>query len=319
MGPHGAAPRKGCRAADWGDAAPLKCREEGRSANKQEDDEFYEDALPPVLDLRLSKTMAVIKDLRDFKKEYRLGKCIGRGGYSAVYKGIRKADKLQDTDPEPIPRELAHLRRVCEAPSCPAIISLLDWLRDSSRIVLVMELPEPCVNLFQFIRQCGGALEEDQARRIFQQVLVAVRHCHARGVFHRDLKTLNILIQTSTEKAKVIDFGSSSSFHDGHYQSFHGTLCLAPPECVQEKGYRAVPTTVWSLGVMLYHMVSGGKTINLPQDPSRGEQPYARPVSAECRDLIQKCLAVSPEQRPTIEEIACHVWLRRDHPGGNSP
>uniref|UniRef100_A0A8C4T6A8 non-specific serine/threonine protein kinase n=1 Tax=Erpetoichthys calabaricus TaxID=27687 RepID=A0A8C4T6A8_ERPCA len=209
-----------------------------------------------------------------------------------------------DTDPEPIPRELAHLRRVCEAPSCPAIISLLDWLRDSSRVVLVMELPEPCVNLFRFIRQCGGALEEDQARRIFQQVLVAVQHCHARGVFHRDLKTLNILIQTSTEKAKVIDFGSSSSFHDGHYQSFHGehrSSRVSPPECVQEKGYQAVPTTAWSLGVMLYHMVSGGAPINLPQDPI-----ISLTSPPECRDLIQKCLAVNPEQRPTIEEIACH-------------
>uniref|UniRef100_A0A8C4T2G1 Serine/threonine-protein kinase n=1 Tax=Erpetoichthys calabaricus TaxID=27687 RepID=A0A8C4T2G1_ERPCA len=272
--------------------------------------------------------------LRDFKKEYRLGKCIGRGGYSAVYKGTRKADKLQvrchvclwNEVPTSIPNSdfltcvllsALHLCWVCEAPSCPAIISLLDWLRDSSRVVLVMELPEPCVNLFRFIRQCGGALEEDQARRIFQQVLVAVQHCHARGVFHRDLKTLNILIQTSTEKAKVIDFGSSSSFHDGHYQSFHGehrSSRVSPPECVQEKGYQAVPTTAWSLGVMLYHMVSGGAPINFVH-----LQVISLTSPPECRDLIQKCLAVNPEQRPTIEEIACHVWLRRDHLGGNSP
>ncbi|XP_040268987.1 E3 ubiquitin-protein ligase Mdm2-like [Bufo bufo] len=87
------------------------------------------------------------------------------------------------------------------------VIDLLDWFQTFNSYLLVMEMPENCQDLFEFISE-QGPLKEDGARILFRQVVDAVVHCHAQGVTHRDIKDENILLDTQTGKIKLIDFGS---------------------------------------------------------------------------------------------------------------
>uniref|UniRef100_A0A8C4SX02 non-specific serine/threonine protein kinase n=1 Tax=Erpetoichthys calabaricus TaxID=27687 RepID=A0A8C4SX02_ERPCA len=198
--------------------------------------------------------------------------------------------------PQEIPEEVSLMQLVCAEPTNPGIIQLLDWYRGPREIVIVMELMESSVDLSQFVKMQRSPLSETQVRNIFRQIVKAVQHCHSRGVFHRDIKPKNILIQIPTEQIKLIDFGS-------------GTWLYAPPECVARKSYAAVPTTVWSLGVTLYMILCGHLPFKTSDEIIKYRFNITRDLSEECEDLIRQCLSFSPKWRPTLEDILVHQWL----------
>ena len=83
-----------------------------------------------------------------------------------------------------MPLEITLLREVS---SLPGVIKLLDLYERSDSFILVMERPEPCKDLFDFISQ-KGSLGETVARSFFRQIVETVIACHRKGVIHRDIK-----------------------------------------------------------------------------------------------------------------------------------
>lgn len=118
-----------------------------------------------------------------------------------------------------IPMEIAMMRKVRS--DCSTIIQLLHWFELPDSFLLVLERPEPSQDLFELIRN-RTFVPESPAQGIFLQVLRAVRHCHSRGVLHRDIKSKNIIIHLVTGKVKLIDFGCSTLLRNMVYTKFSG-------------------------------------------------------------------------------------------------
>ena len=77
-------------------------------------------------------------------------------------------------------------------------------------------------------------------------------------VLHRDLKDENILISTKSLEVKIIDFGCATEWDENRiYTSLSGTPEFFPPEIFKNKNYLAEKSTVWSLGTLLYILVTG--------------------------------------------------------------
>nr|XP_055060810.1 uncharacterized protein LOC129444276 [Misgurnus anguillicaudatus] len=256
-------------------------------------------------------------------KYYLLNEVIGQGGFGKVCKGIRKSDgcpvaikrisKRKDERtlqipgyPKPVITEVALLLKLRDAPSCPNVIQLYDWYETKHFCMLALEYPQHCQTLWDFVNS-ERQLSENTARHLMRQAVLAVKHCLDNGVFHTDLHGKNFLLQKSTMTLKLIDFGVGYYLTDEAYDShdFIGAPCCIPPEMKMEKKYYAIPANVWALGALLYFMVL--ETFLYPLDPF-----YGKGLSKEICDLMKRCLALNPSDRPTLKQILDHDWFKTE-------
>ncbi|MBN3293866.1 PIM2 kinase, partial [Polypterus senegalus] len=121
--------------------------------------------------------------------------------------------------------------------------------------MLVLELPEHSVSLFDFAQNNRTTLTEKRASLIFHQIVKAVQHCHGRGVSHNDLKLDNVLIELPTEQVKIIDFGNALFLEPEEGSHHVGMGFYAPPGCFLQNRSRTFPLTVKTLGTLLYEML----------------------------------------------------------------
>jgi serine/threonine protein kinase len=210
----------------------------------------------------------------------------------------------------------------------PNIASLHDVVHDSnqSKLYLVMELVRGG-DLFEYIKS-SKCLTEDKACDIFLQLADALRYIHSKNIVHRDLKPENILVDKSSSnhpQVKITDFGASK-FSDDGYSTSHtrvGTEQYWAPE-VQEtnknkkKGYNE-KVDLWSLGVVLYVMLTGGYPFydeageSMSKKIQEGKFKFDtnKPISKEARDLIKNLLKPNPIERFSLEQCFSHPWAKK--------
>ncbi len=173
----------------------------------------------------------------------------------------------------------------------------------------------PNGEIFDFL-VANGRMREEEACRVFAQILAAISYCHAHGVVHRDLKAENLLLDADNN-IKLADFGFSNYFSSGSLLStWCGSPPYAAPELFEGKQYVGPKADIWSLGVVLYVLVSG----SLPFDGATLQELRSRVVgcqyrvpyflSNECEHLLKGLLVIEPERRLSLAQIARHPWAQ---------
>jgi len=246
---------------------------------------------------------------------YLLLEVIGKGASSKVRRAVHIHSKdqvavkiLQKAGDESMDTKRAMLEiDILMKLDHPNIIKLYKAVDTRDKIYIIMEHVDG-TDLMSYIQKSNG-LCEAEARRIFIQVASALSFCHTRGVVHRDVKCRNILIDRRGD-IKLIDFGMSNWTEQGKLRStFCGTPAFSAPEIILGRKYEGPQIDVWSMGVVLYCMVTGKFPFSTVSEVIQGDFQDPPNVSADCVAVIRKMLVLEPPKRASFKDILRHPWI----------
>ncbi|MCK4403561.1 MAG: protein kinase [candidate division Zixibacteria bacterium] len=245
---------------------------------------------------------------------YKVLEKLGEGGMGVVYKAedtkLKRTIALKFLTPQVLGAEEEKARFVNEAQAAAAL--------DHPNICTVYEIDEAEGHTFMSMAYLegqslkdkvkSGRLKLEEALDIVVQVAEGLREAHEKGIVHRDIKSANVMV-TEKGQAKIMDFGLAKLAGGTQLTktgTTMGTVAYMSPE--QAKGEEVDHRTdIWSLGVVLYEMVTG-------QLPFQGEHEQAviysilneepEPVtglrtglSRELERTVNRALAKSPGER----------------------
>uniref|UniRef100_A0A672R8H3 non-specific serine/threonine protein kinase n=1 Tax=Sinocyclocheilus grahami TaxID=75366 RepID=A0A672R8H3_SINGR len=249
---------------------------------------------------------------------YRLLKTIGKGNFAKV-----KLAKHVLTDKEvriaftPQIKTLFREVRIMKVLNHPNIVKLFEVIETDKSLYLVMEYASGG-EVFDYL-VAHGRMKEKEARAKFRQIVSAVQYCHQKCIVHRDLKAENLLLDADMN-IKIADFGFSNEFTLGNkLDTFCGSPPYAAPELFQGKKYDGPEVDVWSLGVILYTLVSGslpfdGQNLKeLRERVLRGKYRIPFYMSTDCENLLKKFLILNPTKRGSLEQIMKDRWMNVGH------
>uniref|UniRef100_A0A8P4FXK7 non-specific serine/threonine protein kinase n=1 Tax=Dicentrarchus labrax TaxID=13489 RepID=A0A8P4FXK7_DICLA len=192
-------------------------------------------------------------------------------------------------------------------------MKLFEVIETEKTLYLVMEYASGG-EVFDYL-VAHGRMKEKEARAKFRQIVSAVQYCHQKHIVHRDLKAENLLLDADMN-IKIADFGFSNEFTvGGKLDTFCGSPPYAAPELFQGKKYDGPEVDVWSLGVILYTLVSGslpfdGQNLKeLRERVLRGKYRIPFYMSTDCENLLKRFLVLNPGKRGTLEQIMRDRWI----------
>ena len=279
--------------------------------------------------IKFGKETFVGKFAGVFLENYDVIKQLGKGGYGKVYevknkktgdiRACKHLSKLNIKNLEKFEREIQILIKLDH----PSIIKLYEVFESERSLYLVMEY---CKGGEVFDRiidhiQNKQMYSESDAAEMFIQVMSAIEYCHNHGICHRDLKPENLLYLNEGNELKnpikVIDFGLSQLVDPSQkLTSKVGTAYYVAPEILQ--GNYTEKCDIWSMGVILYILLSGDPPFNGPSDNAIyakiAKWKYSFPekkwgnISDQAKDLIKHML-LPENERYNAKQVLAHPWV----------
>ena len=261
-------------------------------------------------------------------ERYTRVKVIGKGAFGAVKVGVhklsgavvaiknfKKSDIKSEVEQKGIEREI----KIMKAANHQHVIRLYEVIDSPTNYYLVMECA-PNGDLGAHLEKVRRLGEADAAKFLVQTAS-AVAHCHGRGVVHRDLKPENLLLDGNMD-IKLTDFGLSALVKPGVLLKVPcGTPAYSAPELISRQPYDGTRADVWSLGVLLFAMLSAALPFNNDDEDevvravTAGDFAFApkaswKKVTPQAIDVVSRLLRVRPEARATLAELRAHAWIR---------
>jgi serine/threonine protein kinase len=258
--------------------------------------------------------------------QYVLEEKIGEGGMGIVYRArhvlLRRPTAVKllhpDRTDETALRRFEREVQITSQLTHPNTIVVFDYGRSSSgAFYYAMEFLDG-INLAQLVDGYGPQ-PAGRVVRILEQAAGALAEAHAKGLIHRDIKPANFMLMERVQApdfVKVLDFGLVKSIDSKgsiDHRALDGTISGTPrfmaPEAITEPDKVDARSDIYALGALAYFLLTGSPVFEakaliallaevVGTAPVRPSERLGKPLPAELEDLVMRCLAKSPKDRP---------------------
>ena len=280
----------------------------------------------------------IIEDLkRKHPRSYTKGKFLGKGGFAKCYEAIdmetQEVYALKVVAKATLVKQRAKAKLVSEIQihkvlEHPRIVRCYSHFDDTDNVYILLELC-PNQSLNELLRRKKRFAEPEAAHYILSLV-EGLQYLRKHNVIHRDLKLGNLFLGSQME-LKIGDFGLAAKleFEGQKRLTICGTPNYIAPEILESSQStssprvpsttgHSLPVDVWSLGVILFTMLVGKPpfedvdvkaTYQRIRD-NRYSFPETTYISSTAKSLIGAILRLDPKQRPSLDDILGHPWMR---------
>lgn len=258
---------------------------------------------------------------------YHIDHLIAEGGTAKVYWGIDlrsgfpvaiKELKIKHFKNEIIRKKFrqveTQLYLYMQHPNIPKLVDFVD-MHEQEQLYIIMEFIDG-ISLERYIYSEIGLIPEVKALPMFLDILDTVAYLHNNGILHLDIKSNNIMIPPDGN-IKLIDLGIASRISDASDSTGFGTPAYMPPE-QSEKGQCGKYTDIFSLGIMLFEMLSGTLPFNgqnskeirqkIKYEPTPQMKDFYPMINSELQLIVERALAKDPKMRyQSCEEFGNYI------------
>jgi len=257
---------------------------------------------------------------------------VGEGGmqfvYAATDKILNRTVALKTPKNNSAEKRFHRSAVVSACVNHPNVAKTLDYLEYNDRQYLAEELINGADLDKAFVKQ-AKCLDPYLAARVFHFLAKGLAASHHAGVIHRDLKPTNVMVTGGFElnEIKITDFGIAKMAEDelveaAKDQTFQsltaiGALPYMSPEFIDTPKLVGTPTDVWSIGAMMYELLTGEKPFGTgwkvvakileatPPEfpPFLTSNPHFAPLSNQLIQLVLQCLQKNPVFRPSADAL----------------